>query len=153
MTAPETAQGVLTVTEDDELRREAIAIVQQEARDLGYIDEDVADFAEPDGDDLLAVQAVERALDTRTQALAPLIEALEKAREALRPLAAADEAIDEIDPDFPSDGAALRASFDFYTTHVKHPESRDSVRRSDIRRAGIAFKQIEATLRQYQGEK
>ncbi|WP_089215525.1 hypothetical protein [Sphingopyxis indica] len=45
-----------------ELRARAIAIVQEEARALGYIDEDIEDFSNPDGDDLLAVQAVERAL-------------------------------------------------------------------------------------------
>lgn len=47
---------------DAEVREQAIAIVQAQARDLGYMDEDVADIATPDGEDLLAVQSVERAL-------------------------------------------------------------------------------------------
>jgi hypothetical protein len=47
---------------DSEMREHAIAVVQAEARDMGYMDWDVAAFAEPDGDNLLAVQAVERVL-------------------------------------------------------------------------------------------
>ncbi|MDF2382437.1 hypothetical protein JMG10_13225 [Nostoc ellipsosporum NOK] len=44
------------------VRQRAVEIVQQEARDLGYIEEDVAELADPDGDGLLALQAVERAI-------------------------------------------------------------------------------------------
>jgi hypothetical protein len=50
-------------------RERAIAIVQAEAREMGFIEEDVERIAEPDGDDLLAVQAVERAFATPSQRL------------------------------------------------------------------------------------
>lgn len=43
-------------------REQAIAIAQEEARELGYSADDVAALAEPDGDDLFVIQAVERAL-------------------------------------------------------------------------------------------
>lgn len=63
---PTPAEGLATQCSGDtqELRAAAIAICKAEARELGYIDEDVAAFDNPDGDDLLAVQAVERALRT-----------------------------------------------------------------------------------------
>ncbi len=55
-------RGGVEARTDAEVREEAIAIVQAEARDMGYLDEDVAGMAIPDGDDLLAVQSVERVI-------------------------------------------------------------------------------------------
>ena len=46
----------------NQLRLRAVRIVQAEAREMGYCDDDIASFSEPDGDGLLTVQAVERAI-------------------------------------------------------------------------------------------
>lgn len=56
----------------DEMRKLAILIAQEEATELGYCDEDIAALAEPDGDDLLTVQAVERALERQRALVANL---------------------------------------------------------------------------------
>lgn len=51
-------------------REQAIAIAQEEARELGYSADDVAALSEPDGDDLFVIQAVERALSAAPDAAA-----------------------------------------------------------------------------------
>jgi hypothetical protein len=77
---------------DKGIREAAIAIAQIEARELGYCDDDVAALAEPDGDDLLVIQAVERALAApKVASDAAMREALKYARNLIGP----DEIIDE----------------------------------------------------------
>jgi hypothetical protein len=51
---------------DEIIRARAIAIVVKEADEMGYCDEDIAEFRSGkfDGDDLLTLQAVERALSS-----------------------------------------------------------------------------------------
>jgi hypothetical protein len=57
------------------------------------------------------------------------------AREALEPFAKAAMGVETFDPDYPMDGAALRASFDWYDKAQGGPLKRHSVRRSDLARA------------------
>ncbi len=52
---------------DEAIRAQAIALIVIQAEELGYCDDDVAAFqrGEFDGDDVLTLQAVERALRTK----------------------------------------------------------------------------------------
>jgi hypothetical protein len=67
--------------------------------------------------------------------IATLEAKLARAREALEPFAKAALGVETFDPDFPADGAALRASFDWYDKVQSEPLKRHSVRRSDLDRA------------------
>lgn len=62
--------------------------------------------------------------------------------EALQPFARAAQAIDAIDPGFPDEGAALRASFDFWVKNADG-ERRESVRMRDFRKALAALSSVE----------
>lgn len=77
-------------------------------------------------------------------------EALAIAENALEVFAEASRAIDTHDPGFPDHGAALRASFDYYTRHLGEGNSeevtRHAVTRSDIRRAAEAYEICRAAL-------
>jgi len=87
--------------------------------------------------------------DLLTEALADRVgmrELLREARDALEPFAKAAMGVDAFDPDFPSDGAALRASFDWYDKAQSEPLKRHSVRRSDLDTARHAIAQIDAAL-------
>lgn len=110
-------KGLHTSTSAGDVREQAIAIVQSVARDMGFIDEDVADIANCDGDDGLAVQAVELAL-TRTPT--PDQSALRAALERIDQLA--DDAL-ESDTDTPFSSLAMirREARAALTTLPTHP--------------------------------
>jgi hypothetical protein len=59
--------------------------------------------------------------------------------EALEPFAKAAMGVEVFDPGFPMDGAALRASFDWYDKAQGEPLKRHSVRRADLERARAAL--------------
>lgn len=77
--------------------------------------------------------------------LSALRERVEALEGALRPFANAAAGVAAFDPDYPMDGAALRASFDWYDKAQSEPLKRHSVRRSDLERA-------RAILAQHGGE-
>lgn len=54
---------------------------------------------------------------------------------ALKPFAKAAAGVAAFDPDYPMEGAALRASFDWYDKAQSEPLKRHSVRRSDLEHA------------------
>jgi hypothetical protein len=56
-------------------------------------------------------------------------------RAGLEPFAKAAKGVEIFAPDYPADGAALRASFDWYDKAQDEPPNRHSVRRSDLDRA------------------
>lgn len=58
------------------IRAHAISLIKTEAQELGYCDEYIFGFDAPDGDDVLTVQAVERALATQAAEVARLKELL-----------------------------------------------------------------------------
>ena len=62
-------------------------------------------------------------------------ERIQKLEEGLRPFAKAAAGVEAFDPEFPMEGAALRASFDWYDKAQGGSLKRDSVRRADIERA------------------
>lgn len=66
--------------------------------------------------------------------------------EALEPFANAAAGVQAFDPDFPMEGAALRASFDWYDKIQSEPLKRHSVRRSDLENARAALRKAREVL-------
>lgn len=85
--------------------------------------------------DHLSLGCVTRAADriSRLEAL------VARQREALEPFAKAAAGVAAFDPDFPMEGAALRAAFDWYDKAQAEPLKRHSVRRADLERARAAL--------------
>ena len=73
-------------------------------------------------------------------------EMVERAAKALEPFAKAAMGIKAFDPDFPLDGAALRASFDWYDKCQGEALKRHSVRLQDINFAAETHAAITAAL-------
>ena len=73
-------------------------------------------------------------------------EMVERVLQALKPFANADMGVTALDPDFPPDGAALRASFDWYDKTQGETLKRHSVRRRDIAFAAETFAALTAAL-------
>ena len=95
---------------DEALRSQAIAIICTEADEMGYCDEDVADFrrGKIDGGDLLTLQAVERALRSMSRCSGQIDEsspspslASDTMLRALKEIRDQDEYEIALDPDWP----------------------------------------------------
>ena len=78
-------------------------------------------------------------------------EMVERAAKALEPFAKAAMGIKEFDPDFPLDGAALRASFDWYDKCQGKELKRNSVRLQDINFAAETHAALAAALGGHHG--
>jgi len=95
----------------------------------------------------LALHADHSEFEARWNTRSPVTdEMVERAAKALEPFANAAMGIKEFDPDFPLDGAALRASFDWYDKCQGEALKRNSVRLQDINFAAETHAAITAAL-------